>query len=106
MMMMNRRLFLGGTASAAALALLASCAKNNESATTDAISSKDPSALKQGGELKMSLGATIANWNYLNVDGNTVDCRHVMWFVFPYFIDWADDGTPSPNPDFLTKYEA
>lgn len=106
MMMMNRRLFLGGTASAAALALLASCAKNNESATTDAISSKDPSALKQGGELKMSLTSTIANWNYLNVDGNTVGCRHVMWFVFPYFIDWADDGTPSPNPDFLTKYEA
>lgn len=114
--MMNRRMFLGGSASVAALAVLAACAKN-ESATggasgaagganADAVNRKDRSELKEGGELKFAMTATIANWNASHVDGNGVDLRNIMDFVSPFFLDWADDGSFTPNPDFYTKFEA
>ncbi|WP_244960198.1 ABC transporter family substrate-binding protein [Actinomyces faecalis] len=116
MMMINRRLFLGGTASVAAMAALAACAKSSDSGSASAsggaqegakaVNTQERSALQEGGELKMALTATIANWNQATVDGNGVDSRNIMNFVSPYFIEWADDGTPSPNPNFLTKYEA
>lgn len=112
-MMMNRRLFLGGTASVAVLVSLAACAKNESptggstgGASASAINLKDRADLKEGGELKFAITATIANWNGSHVDGNGADLRRVMEFVSPYFLDWADDGTPTPNPDFYTKFEA
>lgn len=117
MMMINRRLFLGGTASVAAMAALAACAKSSDSGSgsgsasegaqeaTKAMNIQERSALKEGGELKLSLTATIANWNQATVDGNGVDTRNIMDFVSPFVLDWADDGSPTPNPDFLTKLE-
>ena len=115
MMMINRRLFLGGTASVAALTALAACAKSSDSGSggsaegtlggASAMNVQERSALKEGGELKMGLTATIANWNSAHVDGNGVDLRNIMYFVSPFVLDWADDGSPTPNPDFLTKME-
>lgn len=116
-MMINRRLFLGGTASVATLAALAACAKNKESGSSGAggsegaqdfataINKQERSALKEGGELKLALTATIANWNAAHVDGNGVDLRNIMNFVSPYCLLWAEDGTPSPNPDYYSKLE-
>ncbi|SPT53218.1 Nickel-binding periplasmic protein precursor [Actinomyces bovis] len=40
------------------------------------------------------------------MDGNGVDLRLIMDFVSPHLLDWADDGSPTPNPNFLTKCEA
>ncbi|QPL05734.1 MULTISPECIES: ABC transporter family substrate-binding protein [Actinomyces] len=115
-MMINRRLFLGGSASVAAMAALAACAKSSDpgaSGASDgsqgaaqAMNLQERSALQEGGELKLSLTATIANWNYSHVDGNGVDTRNIWNFVNPYTLDWGDDGSPTPNPNFLTKLEA
>lgn len=111
-MMINRRLFLAGSTSAAALAALAACAKTEDGTSSgtgsaaDAINAQERSALQQGGELRFAMSAAIANWNALHIDGNGVDIRNVMNFVAPYFLDWADDGSFSPNPDFLTTFEA
>ena len=110
-MMINRRLFLGGSASVAALAVLAACAKNDSSGGSSdggaaGYNPQDRSALKQGGELKFSITSTIANWNRSTVDGNSVNLDNIYAFVAPYVVQWTDEGTPSPNPDFLTVLEA
>lgn len=111
-MMMNRRMFLGGTASVAVLAALAACAKNNEEgkaeggANASAVNAKDRSELEQGGTLNFALSQTIPNWNKSTVDGNLVALDVILDFVSPYFLDWADDGSASPNPNFITKAEA
>ncbi|WP_196716815.1 ABC transporter family substrate-binding protein [Actinomyces trachealis] len=113
-MMINRRMFLGGAASAAVLAALAACAKTDAGkgsgakggANASSVNAKDRSELQEGGTLNFPLFATIANWNQAQVDGNGVDLRSIYDFISPYFLDWADDGTPTANPNFLTKYEA
>ena len=81
-MMINRRLFLGGSASVAALAVLAACAKNDSSGGSSdggaaGYNPQDRSALKQGGELKFSITSTIANWNRSTVDGNSVNLDNI-----------------------------
>lgn len=57
-MMINRRLFLGGSASVAALAVLAACAKNDSSGGSSdggaaGYNPQDRSALKQGGRAEV-----------------------------------------------------
>lgn len=111
-MMLNRRFFLGGTASVAVMAALAACAKNSEggssgeSDTASAMNPQERSALQEGGELKLGLTQSIANWNTSTVAGNTVDTQDLMRYVNPSFIDIADDNTITPNPNFLTTFEA
>ena len=64
-MMLNRRFFLGGTASVAVMAALAACAKNSEggssgeSDTASAMNPQERSALQEGGELKLGLTQSI-----------------------------------------------
>ncbi|WP_043562282.1 ABC transporter family substrate-binding protein [Actinomyces israelii] len=109
-MMINRRLFLGGSASAAALAVLAACAKTDSGESSGGGASgfnpQDRSALKQGGELRFSITSTIANWNRSTVDGNSVNLDNIYAFVMPYAVLWTEDGSPSPNPNFFTTLEA
>ncbi|MDO4901605.1 ABC transporter family substrate-binding protein [Actinomyces sp.] len=117
-MSINRRLFLAGSASAAVMAVLAACARTSESTSSSAagaggepdfeaaMNRKDRADLQQGGELNFAMQSAVANWNNMHVNGNTGDVRLIMDFVSPYFLDWGDDGAPTPNPDFLTTYEA
>lgn len=107
-MMINRRMFLAGSASAAALAVLAACSTDDSAgvSVTEAMNVQDPTTLKEGGQLNMAITATIANWNASTVAGNGVDLRTIMNFVSPYFWDYANDGAATPNPDFLTSAEA
>lgn len=117
-MNINRRLFLAGSASAAVMAALAACARNTDSTSTSsagagdeadfdaAMNRKDRADLQQGGELNFAMEAAVSNWNAAHVNGNSGDVRLIMNFVAPFFLDWGDDGAPTPNPDFLTTYEA
>lgn len=108
-MMINRRFFLAGSASAAALAALAACAKSDDSnggGGAAAMNAQDVSSLQDGGTLRMSITAPIDNWNIATAIGNSVDLRRIMNWVSPFVLDWAEDGTPTANPDFYTTFEA
>lgn len=108
-MMINRRFFLAGSASAAALAALAACAKSEDSGGGGgeaAVNTQEVSSLQDGGTLKFSITGPIDNWNIGTAVGNSVDLRKIMNWVSPFFLDWAEDGTPSANPDFYTTFEA
>ncbi|WP_291455932.1 ABC transporter family substrate-binding protein [Actinomyces sp. oral taxon 448] len=111
-MMMNRRLFLAGSASAAALTALAACAKNEESGGQDdstanrAMNIQDPASLEDGGDLKIAIQGPIDNWNLVTAVGSTGDLRSIINWVSPYFVDWDADGTCTANPNFYSTFEA
>ena len=106
-MMINRRMFLAGTASAAMLATLAACSGSSESGATaaKAINKVERGSLKQGGTLRFGMGTPVANWNNSTVDGNGVDLKNIYNFVAPGFFDYDDKGEAKPNPNFVTKVE-
>lgn len=106
-MMINRRMFLAGTASAAMLATLAACSGSSESGATaaKAVNKVERGSLKQGGTLRFSMTSPVANWNNSTVDGNGVDLRNIYNFVSPGFFDYDDKGEAKPNPNFVTKVE-
>ncbi|BDA63805.1 ABC transporter family substrate-binding protein [Actinomyces capricornis] len=108
-MKINRRMFLAGSASTAALLALAACSKTDGSSGSggaEGINAVEPDKIEQGGELKFAITAPIANWNANTVAGNGVDLRNIYNFVFPYFFDYDDKGVATPNPDFLASAEA
>lgn len=108
-MKINRRMFLAGSASTAALLALAACSKTDGSSGSggaEGINAVEPDKIEQGGELKFAITAPIANWNANTVAGNGVDLRNIYNFVFPFFFDYDDKGVATPNPDFLASAEA
>lgn len=113
-MMLNRRLFLGGSASIAVMAALAACSKTSDSGdgsgatkTGDAsVNAQDRGSLKQGGELKFSMSQTIPNWNKNTVEGNLVDAQNIAYWVNPFWIKWDKKGAASPRPEFWKSLKA
>lgn len=106
-MMINRRMFLAGTASAAMLATLAACSGSSDTGATaaKAVNKVERGSLKQGGTLRFSMGTPVANWNNSTVDGNGVDLKNIYNFVSPGFFEYDDKGEAKPNPNFVTKVE-
>lgn len=108
-MNINRRMFLAGSASTAALIALAACSKTEDSSGSggaEGVNAVEPDKIEQGGELKFPMAAPIANWNGSTVAGNGVDLRNIYNFVSPFFFDWDDKGMATPNPDYLVSAEA
>ena len=106
-MMINRRMFLAGTASAAMLATLAACSGSSDTGATaaKAVNKVERGSLKQGGTLRFSMTSPVANWNNSTVDGNGVDLKNIYNFVSPGFFEYDDKGEAKPNPNFVTKVE-
>ena len=129
-MMINRRMFLAGSASTAVLAALAACASSSNSdggsenlmqAVSDAaseslkqaVSDAGSESLKQainvvardkvkdGGELKFALSDPITNWNNATVEGNTGSMSQILGFIFPSLFLYDSAGKATPRPEFL-----
>ena len=85
-MMINRRLFLGGTASLAALAALAACGSSKPGSdspvalTASDINPQDRSALQKGGELRIPISSMIPNYNPLHLDKNVGDNGSILQY--------------------------
>mgnify|MGYP001685730112 FL=1 len=113
-MMINRRLFLGGTVSTAALAALAACAgspsesgSGNVALAASDINPQDRSALQKGGELRIPISAMIPNYNPLHLDGNVGDNGSILQY-FTGVQNWiyAEDASFTVRTEFCLDYNA
>ena len=100
-MMINRRMFLAGSASTAVLAALAACASSSNSDggsenLKQAVNVVARDKVKDGGELKFALSDPIANWNNSTVEGNTAAMSQIFAFISPSLFLY-DLLTVAPN---------
>lgn len=73
------------------------------SANAQAINAQSRDALADGGELRLPINAFAENWNPLNAAGNELDYTHTRAPMTPTFFDFAADGTPTFDKNYLTK---
>ncbi|MGI9123429.1 MAG: ABC transporter family substrate-binding protein [Mycobacterium sp.] len=100
---------------ASAVLLLAGCAHGPrpgsgtgagaELGTTSDINPQDPASLRQGGDLRLSIGAMPSNFNTLNIDGNEADTASLLRPTMPRAFVIAADGTMKVNTDYFTDVE-
>ena len=69
------------------------------------INPQDPATLKQGGDLRLAIGALPANFNTLNIDGNEADTGSILRPTMPRSYVIAPDGTMKVNTDYFTDIE-
>jgi len=112
-MMINRRLFLGGTASLAALTALAACGSSKPGSdspvalTASDINPQDRSALQKGGELRIPISSMIPNYNPLHLDGNVGDNGSILqYFVGVQNWIYAEDASFTVRTEFCLDYNA
>ena len=105
-MMINRRMFLAGSASTAVLAALAACASSSNSDggsenLKQAVNVVARDKVKDGGELKFALSDPIANWNNSTVEGNTAAMSQIFASShLPLFL-YDSAGKATPRPEFF-----
>ena len=73
--------------------------------TSSDINPQDPATLKQGGNLRLAIGAMPANFNTLNIDGNEADTASVLRPTMPRAFVIAPDGSMKDNNDYFTNAE-
>ncbi|MGV1088080.1 MAG: ABC transporter family substrate-binding protein [Mycobacterium sp.] len=78
---------------------------NGQLGTASDINPQDPANLKQGGNLRLAIGAMPANFNTLNIDGNEADTAALLRPTMPRAFVIAPDGTMKVNPDYFTSVE-
>ena len=66
---------------------------------------QDRSKLQQGGTLTLATSEVGPNWNQFNTDGNTGYMGQFWGYYMPQLWDYDVAGTPTPNPDYLSKVE-
>lgn len=80
-------------------------AGNAELGSASDINPQDPATLKQGGNLRLSIGALPSNFNTLNIDGNEADTASLLRPTMPRAFIVAPDGTMKVNTDYFTSVE-
>ena len=118
---LNRRALLTGTVALGTVGLLAACGGNSSKTETNALSAgddlskavsfneKDRSALKDGGELRLSADGIGPNFNILNTNGYTAGNLNIQAamnsaFTGGYYSDFR--GEAHMNEDYVTEYKA
>ena len=118
---LNRRTLLTGTVALGTVGLLAACGGNSAKNETSALSAgddlskavsyneKDRSALKDGGELRLSADGIGPNFNILNTNGYTVGNLNIQAalnsaFTGGFYADFR--GESHMNEDYVTEYKA
>ena len=73
--------------------------------TTSDINPRDPATLRDGGNLRLAISAFPANFNELNIDGNTADTGTIVTPTLPGAFITQADGTLKLNTDYFTAAE-
>ena len=69
------------------------------------INPQDPSTLRQGGNLRLSMSALPSNFNTLNIDGNEAETASMLRPTMPRAFVIAPDGSMKVNTDYFTSVE-
>ncbi|WP_197377693.1 ABC transporter family substrate-binding protein [Mycolicibacterium baixiangningiae] len=106
---------LVATALAAALVLAGCSTDNQESApspggdaavgTTNDINPQDPAALRDGGNLRLSLSGFPPNFNTLHIDGNLGELGGLLRPTMPRAFVISPSGETTVNQDYFTNVE-
>ena len=78
---------------------------NAELGNASDINPQDPATLKQGGNLRLEIGALPSNFNTLNIDGNEADTAGVLRPTMPRAFVISPDGSMKVNTDYFTDVE-
>lgn len=78
---------------------------NAEVGKSSDINPQDPANLKQGGNLRLAIGALASNFNTLNIDGNEADTASLLRPTMPRSFTIAPDGSMKVNTDYFTSVE-
>jgi peptide/nickel transport system substrate-binding protein len=99
----------------AAILALAGCSAPNREAPAPGANAElgkssdtnpqDVAALKQGGNLRLAIGALPSNFNTLNIDGNEADNGSMQRPTMPRAFVIAPDGSMKVNTDYFTSVE-
>ena len=73
--------------------------------TSSDINPQDPATLRDGGDLRLAISAFPANFNELNIDGNTADNASIIAPTLPGAFITQADGTLKLNTDYFTAAE-
>jgi peptide/nickel transport system substrate-binding protein len=73
--------------------------------TTNDINPQDPAKLRDGGKLRLALTEFPANFNPLNIDGNSVDVDAVIRPTLPRAFTIAANGSLTVDTDYFTDVE-
>jgi peptide/nickel transport system substrate-binding protein len=73
--------------------------------TTSDINPRDPTTLRDGGNLRLAISSFPANFNVLNIDGNTADVGSVVTPTLPGAFITQADGSLKLNTDYFTAAE-
>lgn len=78
---------------------------NAELGKSSDINPQDPGSLKQGGNLRLAIGALPSNFNTLNIDGNEAETAAMLRATLPRAFFIAPDGSMKVNTDYFTNVE-
>jgi peptide/nickel transport system substrate-binding protein len=73
--------------------------------TTSDINPRDPTTLRDGGNLRLAVSSFPANFNVLNIDGNTADVGSIVTPTLPGAFITQADGSLKLNTDYFTAAE-
>lgn len=73
--------------------------------TTNDINPQDPSALREGGNLRLALSGFPPNFNTLHVDGNLGELGALLRPTMPRAFFISPAGEPAVNTDYFTNVE-
>jgi peptide/nickel transport system substrate-binding protein len=73
--------------------------------TTSDINAKDPTTLRDGGNLRLAITSFPPNFNVMNIDGNTADVASVVNPTLPGAFITQADGSLKLNTDYFTAVE-
>ena len=105
---------IAALASAAILAVAGCSAPNRDTGSAGGnaevgkssdINAQDPATLKQGGNLRLAIGALPSNFNTLNIDGNEADNGSMQRPTMPRAFFIAPDGSMKVDTDYFTSVE-
>ncbi|MDT5225201.1 MAG: glutathione transport system substrate-binding protein [Mycobacterium sp.] len=66
---------------------------------------QDPATLREGGNLRLGLSDLPANFNILNIDGNSAETANMLKATLPSAFKIGADGSTTVNTDYFTSVE-